>query len=354
MRRFLRLLLLLAALVVAPNANAQGGLSLNQTYRDVIRLHFPAGKTQIPLPEGEWELLGLQEDQTSGLVTRIWLVYLARIENDTLVGQISIKVNHDLTYGFWLPVEYCDRDNHWFKEVKSNRDNDVDCWIVRRVRIKPENWKGGRKQMLDNLLSRNVNVTIPRSMIRADFFRVNEDNFLRLTYYFDRYPPYRPIITREDIKTWGRKWKSKVDAGFLGKLEVTKTKETLAPPAQTPKPGASRPRSDIKGILRATGLSDLEAFQEAKNYIGTKCLDNFERFEKWHSNGFETAFAYAQERLGDRYACGSSYSTIVEAAKYRALYKCERAREKHGVNAPCEILAIGNKIVWEGKTVRSK
>jgi len=43
-----------------------------------------------------------------------------------------------------------------------------------------------------------------------------------------------------------------------------------------------------------------------------------------------------------------------EAAKYRALYKCERAREKHGVNAPCEILAIGNKIVWEGKTVRSK
>ena len=124
--------------------------------------------------------------------------------------------------------------------------------------------------------------------------------------------------------------------------------------AQTPKPGASRRRSDIKGILRATGLSDLQAFQEAKNYIGTKCLDNFERFEKWHSSGFETAFAYAQERLGDRYACGSSYSTIVEAAKYRALYKCERAREKHGVNAPCEILAIGNKIVWEGKTVRSK
>ncbi len=46
---------LLAALVVAPNANAQGGLNLNQTYRDVIQLDFPAGKTQIPLPEGEWD-----------------------------------------------------------------------------------------------------------------------------------------------------------------------------------------------------------------------------------------------------------------------------------------------------------
>ncbi len=63
---------LLAALVVAPSAIAQYQLKLNQTYRDVIRLHFPAGKTQIPLPEGEWELLGLQEDQ-SNLVTRYWI-----------------------------------------------------------------------------------------------------------------------------------------------------------------------------------------------------------------------------------------------------------------------------------------
>ena len=101
-------------------------------------------------------------------------------------------------------------------------------------------------------------------------------------------------------------------------------------------------------------LSDLEAFQEAKNYIGTNCLGIFERYEKRHSSELETAFAYAQESLVGRYACGGSQSMIVENAKDRALYKCERAREKHGVNAPCEILAIGNKIVWEGKTVRSK
>ncbi len=119
------------------------------------------------------------------------------------------------------------------------------------------------------------------------------------------------------------------------------------------------PVTSIKGILRAKGLSDLEAFQEAKNYIGTKCLDNFERHEERHSSGLATAFAYAQERIGGRYACGGGYSMIlaergVESAKDYALGRCERAREKHGVNAPCEILAIGNKIVWEGETVRSK
>jgi len=45
---------------------------------------------------------------------------------------------------------------------------------------------------------------------------------------------------------------------------------------------------------------------------------------------------------------------FVETAKDKALYFCEQGREKHGINAPCEILAVGNKIVWEGKTVRSK
>ncbi len=45
---------------------------------------------------------------------------------------------------------------------------------------------------------------------------------------------------------------------------------------------------------------------------------------------------------------------FVETAKDRALYNCEKGREKRGITAPCEILALGNKIVWEGKSVRSK
>ncbi|MCZ6744507.1 MAG: hypothetical protein O7D31_07495 [Alphaproteobacteria bacterium] len=228
MRRFLRLLILLAALAFATSAGAQDELKLNQTYRDVIRLHFPAGKTQIPLPEGEWELLGLQEDLSS-VDIRMWLVYLARVENDTLVGQVFIIINTDLWDGGWISVDYCDRDNLWFKEVKSNRESDVDCWVVTRVRMRPERWKGGRKQMLDNLLSRNVNVTIPQKMIRAAFFRRNTDNFLSIYYYFHRYLLGRPVITREDIKTWGRKWRPKVDAGFLGELKALKSEETPVP-----------------------------------------------------------------------------------------------------------------------------
>ena len=228
MRRFLLFSVVLAMLAVAPNANSQDKLSLHQTYRDVIRLHFPAGKTQIPLPEGEWELLGLQED-LSTVNIRMWLVNLARVENDTLVGQVYFIINTDLWDGGWVSEDYCDRDNLWFKEVKSNRESDVDCWVVRGVGMRPERWKGGSKQMLDNLLSRNVNVTIPQKMVRAAFFRRNTDNFLSIFYYFHPYPPGKPSITREDIKTWGRKWKPKVDAGFLGELKAFKAKETPVP-----------------------------------------------------------------------------------------------------------------------------
>ena len=48
------------------------------------------------------------------------------------------------------------------------------------------------------------------------------------------------------------------------------------------------------------------------------------------------------------------YSMYVENAKDNALYYCEKDREEYGITGPCEILAVGNNIVWEEETVRSK
>ena len=237
MRRFcLYFSFLLAALVVAPNANAQGGLNLNQTYRDVIQLDFPAGKTQIPLPEGEWELLGVQEVQSS-LVTRIWRFYLARIENDTLLGHIYIRINHDLPAGLgWSSSDFCERDNldrQDFYEVKSNRAGDVDCWAYRFVRMRQNSNSGpeGWKQMHNTLLSRGV--SIPERMARVSFVRRSSDNLLYLAYYFHTDHLSTLHITRR-LESWTPDWKPKVDAGFLGELKVTKSSETFAPPEQTP------------------------------------------------------------------------------------------------------------------------
>lgn len=121
--------------------------------------------------------------------------------------------------------------------------------------------------------------------------------------------------------------------------------------AQTPKPQSMT----IKEILRSKGLSDFEAFQEAKKYIGAKCLDKFEQFEKALTPGHKTAYAYAQERTGRSYVCGASYRLRLplDGVISIALTACENGRVKRGINVPCEVLAVGNKIVWERVTLQS-
>ena len=225
MRRLcLCLSFLFAALVVAPNANAQGGLNLNQTYRDVIQLSFPAGKTQIPLPEGSWELLSLQEDQGT-MTTRIWRAYLARIKNGILLGKVIFGVNSDAPEYGWAASSFCEKDNHYHVVIKANRSSDVDCWVVRHgYTIRRPSWSDGMKQMHDTLEAREVH--IPNPMPIAGYIRRNDYNMLSLFYWFG---PASSIVTRDDAKEWAAHWKPKVDAGFLGELKAFKAKKAPAP-----------------------------------------------------------------------------------------------------------------------------
>lgn len=224
MHRVLFFSIVLTMLAVAPSANAQDELTLNQTYRDVIRLHFPAGKTQIPLPEGNWELIGLQEDQSSQ-VNRIWRAYLARIENGILLGKIIFHVNSDAPSYGWAASSFCEKDDHYHVVIKANRPDDVDCWAVRwgTMRRRPSS-SDGMKQMLDTLEARGV--YIPPSMSIAAYIRRNDYNLLALFYWFG---PESGIVTPEDAKEWAARWKPKVDAGFLGELKAFKAKKAPAP-----------------------------------------------------------------------------------------------------------------------------
>ncbi len=215
--------ILLAALVVAPNAIAQDTLKLNQTYRDIIRLHFSAGKTQIPLPEGEWELLSLRENQSSQVNT-IWAAYLARIENGILLGKVIFHVNADAPSYGWAASSFCEKD-HYHVVIKVNRESDVDCWAVRHgYTIRQPSWSDAMKQMYDTLEAREVH--IPTHMPIAGYIRRNDYNMLSLYYWFG---PASSIVTRDDAKEWAAHWKPKVDAGFLGELEAFKAKKAPAP-----------------------------------------------------------------------------------------------------------------------------
>ncbi len=130
MRRFLCFSILLAALTVATSVSAQDKLTLNQTYRDVIRLNYNSGSTQIPLPPGEWVLVGLEE-YLSSLNTPMVRGYLARVINNDLSGLIWFYMNTGLSDGYWSASSFCERENVLFMKKIRNYDGDVNCWAVR-------------------------------------------------------------------------------------------------------------------------------------------------------------------------------------------------------------------------------
>ncbi len=218
---------LLAALVVAPNANAQDKLNLNQTYRDVIRLTYSSGSTQIPLPPGDWVLAGYEE-LLNNKDYRFISSYLVRTKFNVLTGITYFSLPTEFEDVGWEVPELCDREDMLFLErLSAYEGGDSDCWGISRVKIRLQRSSSEGIRMLDDYISSN-SITIPQTMMSVMYTKTNSSDLLDISYYFHpdiegtdptNYFAYANI---DLYKAWGRKWKPKVDAGFLGKLEATK------------------------------------------------------------------------------------------------------------------------------------
>ena len=242
MRRFLWFSFLLSALTVATSVSAQDKLTLNQTYRDVVRLNTGVGLTQIPLPPGEWVLAGHEEYRSSPNTPRVQ-GYLARTDGSVLTGLIWFTTNTELSEGTWPQASLCEKENLLFVKTIWNYPEDVDCWVLDHRTMTAKSNKKEVMQLFDYLNWRHI--WMPITMIAAKYRRADNSKQVYLNYYFNPEdegfsPPKnaswrandwhrdRIYLNREKVayierlKSWGRKWKPKVDAGFLGKLEATK------------------------------------------------------------------------------------------------------------------------------------
>ena len=273
MRRYLWLSILLSALTVATSVGAQDTLKPNQTYRDMIRLTYSSGSTQIPLPPGDWVLAGYNEF-LNNKDYRLVRGYLIRTTLNVLTGLISFRLPTEFeTYGWEVPA-LCDKEDMLFHErLSAYEGGDSDCWGISRVKIRLRKSSSDAMRMLADYISGN-SITIPSTMMSVKYSKTNSSNFLIISYYFhpdiDGTDPtnYFAFTNINLYKAWGRKWKPKVDAGFLGKLEVTKTKETLAPPEQTPKAVTSgEEKGDIgQRIIRLLKLYDEGLITESEYF----------------------------------------------------------------------------------------
>lgn len=227
------------ALSLPDNVNAQDVLALNQTYTNAIRISSSSvGKTQIPLPPGTWKIMGLDSFRMGLSNILISIVYLANIEDGVLRASLSIRYNLDPPASKWRASSFCNRSNIHHIKVKSNSSGNVDCWGIRHVKYKPVKKANTAYKNMHKRLRRE-NISIPRTAIQVRFDRREGAKALILKYYFNpevggRHAPkgsryWHPDKVRSDpekadyierLKVWGKSWKSIIDAGFEGNLQL--------------------------------------------------------------------------------------------------------------------------------------
>lgn len=204
-----------------------------------------AGKS-IPLPAGDWTVIGSQvtKDGDRGYRTAYML---ARVEGNSLHSAVEIYTNLAIKKvgakngdgKGWLTVRSCTRDDmHYLKVFSNTRLGKQDCWWVNHRRMdgpsKLEHWTEARKYLSDN------QIRAPLDMIAVSYRFANESDYLTVSYFFNPekagFSPgsdvywkihtwetsaWHPDKVKGDIKkinyikvliSWGKQWHENVKA----------------------------------------------------------------------------------------------------------------------------------------------
>lgn len=183
MKRFVALFFLLA---LASGASAQSIHTLPQGTKLNGTVEF--GMFRLPLPPGEWMLIGAARQVATslngGMSPPTGAAFLALIEKGTLVGVVEATGSIDPQRVEWTPDPECRRDDLWFLEADRNfRNSDQTCRLVSHT---TRNWTAGTdwpeylKQAMQWLQDNKIRR--PQQMLRAKFRRANYGDFLSVTY----------------------------------------------------------------------------------------------------------------------------------------------------------------------------
>jgi len=110
------------------------GASLHETpIGTKVSTKFELGRMQIPLPKGEWVLIGRTELGSGGLGFRvpIALVYLAQWKDGVLARAVVAETNLVESPGGWTRDQNCDRvDMHHVVSDRNYNSKSQECWWI--------------------------------------------------------------------------------------------------------------------------------------------------------------------------------------------------------------------------------
>ena len=187
---------LVALIVSSPQAQDLMDVSPGTKVKGVATLE----NTQIPLPEGEWELVLAETD-------RLWQsrtgpigsanAFLVQSGGGAPKGYIVVRTNIDLVSRGWNRRRFCDRDDflHNDSDRNYNRD-DADCWIVNHAPFGRRKW---RSPFLDKVRQYVRDTAGTSTLIVNLYWRNDASGFLWAAHYAN---PAAYGFPRERFQKW--------------------------------------------------------------------------------------------------------------------------------------------------------
>ena len=238
LRAFLGGVALLALTVSTPEAQDLTKAAPGTKVTGVAML----GDKQIPLPEGEWELVFAETDKlwtVGGIPISSANAFLVRNTDGTAKGYILARTNVEDASTGWRRPRLCDRDNVLHNDSDSNYNKeDADCWIINHIPF------GRRKARWDffDKVRKYVRDTAGTSMLIVNWYWRNDaSDYLRIAHYanpaaygfarerprrwaesdwhsdmIDESPRRKKFV--EDAKAFGASYRDAVRSGFRNRL----------------------------------------------------------------------------------------------------------------------------------------
>lgn len=211
----------------------------------VYRGSYPIKKQQIPLPEGDWVVIGKSLTKNNAGSNYVRLV-LANIKENVIHGIVGIgsTVSIPTKIGRWDGFTYgeeCNKKERHFTTTYANYGgSDQDCWYVTHSFMANVKLSESTKHIIraQEYLENNE-IVMPINMIRVSYRLADRRILQRVSYYFSPevagFPPplraewkesdwHHDRVYLDDKKVsyidnliaWGRKWHAKVKSGFEG------------------------------------------------------------------------------------------------------------------------------------------
>ena len=339
-----------AALGLLPALVHAEELKVGNVYRTSVKILDTMGDVYLPLPEGDWQLIGLGMSSTrEGHVPLLTgrLVTMAVDKNRRPLAFITFTVATQGSSAGWAPPPVCARKDLNFVYPEDPRQNvsggRIDCWAVYPTTMRPP--ENAPSWMLDAYKWTGTHTAgMPLTTIVAQYIHASGFKILDASYMFNpeaqgfkalsfnswdraRIVSEKHLVTYvERVHQFAVTWKPRMERGFSGEAVTDPSLPDSANPlrhaALAATTGMNQP-PDIKNI-------------NAVPYIGGPGKKAYSTFL---SKPAPRAFAISQSG-----AWGWADKTPAEETIARALQHCSEKSDQ-----PCKLYAVDDKIVWDGK-----